>query len=273
MNIVTSFFAVRRLAQAMNLATSELPPALDVAAAMSADQMRRLLAAMPEPVRRRQEEYAVCVLRNVECPHVKRVLLVVQDAVSFALLRESVVPRIPQSLATKLVPVQFAKAPQQPHYADLFRASRMLADPNTPTMVCNSDIYLTTSFNIARVQELFAPGQHPQQPAAAASNVALALTRYEDEQLSAPLIADYRGSHDAFIVRPRDLTEDFLGAVDHPQNCYKAENIVLHELQRRGFEVRNPCLSVHIFHQHGEDVRQWLPPVDEERYGRAYPES
>jgi hypothetical protein len=89
----------------------------------------------------------------------------------------------------------------------------------------------------------------------------------------APLIADYRGSHDAFIFRPGDISDKFLGTVAHPQNAYKSENIVVHELRASaGLRVRNPCLDARVLHRHRAAVRQWLPPVDEERYGKAEPE-
>lgn len=115
-------------------------------------------------------------------------------------------------------------------------------------------------------------------------SVALALTRYEVEPeppsspevghlhlpLVAPLIAEYRGSHDAFVLQP-PVPESFLRAVQHRQNCYQAENIVVYELERSGFTVLNPCLSIPLVHRHEADLRQWFPSVDPSRYGRAVP--
>jgi hypothetical protein len=100
----------------------------------------------------------------------------------------------------------------------------------------------------------------------------------------APLIDDYRGSHDCFVFRPRALSNSaFLRAVDHPQNAYQSENIVIHEIERCGAvgRVINPSKGVfRVAHRHASDVRQWFPPVDApaadgagtpERYGKAPP--
>jgi hypothetical protein len=229
-------------------------------------------------------------VRNALSPRVARVALLVQDPHSMAQLRAELLPLLraeaaaagDAAAARKLVPLLFSRQPRQPHYKDLFEVARQLfsspvAAPGggravAPCMVCNADIYVTATFDLARVNELL-----PAAPDAAApgSRVALALTRYESEAtLAAPLIDDYRGSHDAFVLRPTAamLPAAFLAAVDHPQNCYKSENIVLHELRRSGAAVLNPCRSVHTFHHHAADVRQWLPPVDEERYAKAEPQ-
>lgn len=147
------------------------------------------------------------------------------------------------------------------------------------------------------LQDPTAPGRASRREEGQA--VALALTRYEVEPLSvvsnavldshthapptpqsqllnallphiAPLIADYRGSHDAFVLQP-PVPQSFLRAVGHKQNCYQAENIVVYELQRCGYTVLNPCLSIGLVHRHEADLRQWFPSVDPSRYGRAAP--
>lgn len=103
----------------------------------------------------------------------------------------------------------------------------------------------------------------------------------------APLIDDYRGSHDAFVFHPAAISDRFLSRVDHPQNAYQSENIVIHEFEmeiqqkdlKSGGDVHkllNPSKSFfRIAHRHASEVRQWYPPVDgqqqQKRYGRVFP--
>ncbi|KAK7195851.1 hypothetical protein NESM_000516500 [Novymonas esmeraldas] len=184
-----------------------------------------------------------------------------------------------------------------PLYSDFFlHANRLL--PHRLTMVCNADVYLSPGhFSCSAVAELFRcardlPCHWPSSPlsssaaarpsssageAAAdlpkANALALALTRYEsDHLLDAPFLYDYRGSHDAFVVVP-PVPSSFLRRVAHPQNSYKAENVVLHELQRSGYVTLNPTLGdgARLVHRHAADLRQWFPPVDESRYALAPP--
>lgn len=107
-------------------------------------------------------------------------------------------------------------------------------------------------------------------------------TTFIDLATDAPLIHDYRGSHDAFIFCPSPrspiLKASFLDQVNHRQNCYQAENVVIYELQKAGYLVLNPCVGgngLKLIHCHAEEtgVRQWFPSVDPTRYGRAPPMS
>ena len=135
MNVVTSFFVVRAL-QALNLAqNAAVPAALQASDVSSAGQWRDIVDRAPAHVASRQVEYEDCVVRTVEAQGTGRVLLLVQDAASFGLLKDRVVPRIAPSRRAKLVPVLFARAPEQPLYSDLFAAARMLGQPAVPTMV------------------------------------------------------------------------------------------------------------------------------------------
>ncbi|KPA84076.1 putative mitochondrial hypothetical protein [Leptomonas pyrrhocoris] len=191
-----------------------------------------------------------------------------------------------------------------PTYAAFFRHANQLAVQRL-TMVCNADVYLSPHhFNVSGVQQLFqdAAARVNQQkkvhwtartedegaPASTATvkspatssllphagnkvKLALALTRYESDNVGdAPFLYDYRGSHDAFVFVP-PVPVSFITRVDHAQNGYKAENVVLHELQQHHYLTLNPAFDLRLVHRHAADVRQWFPPVDETRYGRAYP--
>lgn len=229
----------------------------------------------------RAKEYQTCLARNLASPAVSAVHLLVQDEESLADLHQQVIPRLASPLhRMKLRPVLFHQAPKQPLYSDLFDYANEELDKRV-VMVCNADIHLPTSpqgptppsaFHQRRpfpVDRLVAEIRQPD-PRSNQKRV-FALTRYESEHtMDAPLIDDYRGSHDAFIFES-PLPRSFPPCVAHQQNCYKAENIVIHELRRAGLAVTNPCLDAQLFHLHEADLRQWMPAVDEVRYGRAWP--
>jgi hypothetical protein len=279
LHVVTSYFRVRRIPGSVLLSSDPN---------LSAGVLR-------------EAEYAECIARNAASHHVANVHLVAQDAESLAALHRDILgrgtSRVGRTTTTatppaalevfrgnkkKIVPTLSDCHPLQPSYAHLFGyCDRMLA--GQLCMVCNADIYVPADSGMEHVPRLFAAAQQRSK------RLALALTRYESDgspsptsavesspQLSggmwdAPLINDYRGSHDAFIFRS-PLGKTFCDGVRHPQNCYKAENIVIHELRQRArCEVLNPSRSVRVVHLHTADVRQWLPPADETRYGRAPP--
>ncbi|KEG12835.1 hypothetical protein DQ04_01391030 [Trypanosoma grayi] len=244
MNIVTSYFMVRRVPGSVFLGEASL---------------RHRDA--------RQDEYLDCIRRNAAHAEVASLHLLVEGPDAYAHFRTRVMDDVhflpSAALRRKIIPVLRPAA--QPTYADLFRHANQILRGQL-TMICNADVYLPQDgANVRELQQLF------EFEEAGTRRVAVALTRHESEDpRDAPLIHDYRGSHDAFIIRP-PAEATLVESVRHPQNCYKAENIVLHELRRHGYTVVNPCHSFMLVHRHAADLRQWLPPVDEERYARAPP--
>jgi hypothetical protein len=257
----------------------------------------------------RQLEYLHCLLMNAQSPVVKRVVLLVQDAAAAALLGGAVaaLPTLARHRG-KIVPVMFdGRRGAQPLYSDLFAvAQRMLHPTDDVAALCNSDIHLHTT-------HMLRADVHAALPPTAAKPRALALTRYEEGAVSsfspppprdgtatrtpappppappvvvttdaappcavdaAPLIDDFRGSHDAFLFRPGHVPRGVLAAVRHAQNAYQAENVVAYELQRVGLELSNPSRGdFRVAHKHASEVRQWFPPVADarERYSRVEP--
>eukprot|EP00796_Vickermania_ingenoplastis_P006530 gene6530-4706_t len=266
MNLVSSYFLVRRLSGAIQLGVVD----------SSSSSIPATAAA------RRQKEYVECLWRNAAHPGVQAIHLLVEGRAAYNHLWNELCSSSSSgggatatattsfpwtaSQRRKIIPILRFGGP--PTYADLFAyASQVL--PRQLVMVCNADVYLSpTAFAVRDAGRLVRSG-----PAA------LALTRYERDDgpprvplaIAAPLLDTYRGSHDAFVVVP-PLPRAFIHRVDHRQNCYQAENIVVHELRRScGLTVVNPSMSLRIVHRHDADVRQWFPSVDPERYGRATP--
>lgn len=229
----------------------------------------------------RQQEYLDCLSRNLTSSVVGRVVLLVEGASAMALLQHEIFSSraLSSEEKAKVVPIL---VPQQPTYAALFGAANKLFSPVVASshqtaplcMVCNADIHFPSRewCDTASVGRLFYRMRNRASAGGGADRLVLALTRYENEDTwEAPLISDYRGSHDAFLFQP-PLPPQFISAVAHPQNCYKSENIVIHELRSSANAlVLNPCRDFRVVHRHAADVRQWLPPVDEIRYGRAEP--
>jgi hypothetical protein len=257
LHLVTTLFRVRALPSALQLGAGVLTQ-----------------AALTE----RESEYVSCLHSNLLSGAVAKVHTIVQcggcvprsgicSDPSVSLLRDIIALRHPalsveRRCLVKWVPTIFPRSPAQPLYSDLFDyCNRLLV--GKVCMVVNADIYLSPRFPFPALHTLFV--EDPKR--------VFALTRYEDDiNLHRPLIDDYRGSHDAFIfLAPVD--RQIIDACRHPQNAYRAENVVIHAFQRSAYRVSNPCLSLKIFHRHAADVRQWFPPTanSEAEYGTAVP--
>lgn len=74
----------------------------------------------------------------------------------------------------------------------------------------------------------------------------------------------YFGSHDSFWFVPPIPAEVILGCC-HIQNRWGSEHVVINELLKHGYEVRNPSLSIFTYHNHSSDLRPWkyVKPSDD----------
>ena len=333
LNIVTSFFRVRRLPGAIDLSGTGAFGGETTAAASSAALFHghpQIVGALPlPPCQQRQQEYVECLYRNAIHPDVANIALIVQDAESFQMLVEDVLPPLRTlqlalaaaktppggddlsaqhaahnhhraqgtAVVANILPILHRGAPGQPTYGDLFRLARALfghssrqhpcpprggrllgSSHSTSTaaaaassaasaraedvgastsasvshdacMICNADVHVSEKgWNMTRLSEVLrleeeeeeagsplpTTSTHHSPDVRRRRRVAVALTRHEsDNAADCPLIDDYRGSHDAFVLAAPSLlslTDEFIRAVDHPQNCYRGENIVVHAL-------------------------------------------
>ena len=300
-NVITSFFLVKKLAGALSLGTSALPTSV-----IDIEQLLTPKKQSDDAAMQRQHEYIQCILRNAACKHVGKIFVLMENPLSYIAFRSLVLPQLSGSTGAtmrdargincldKVIPFLHT-GHGQPTYADLFRFSERMAALNNASankqtfltnsaytnctsagcdvhMVCNSDVYINDhSFDIDFIMNRYF--SEPQ------GKNALALTRTEDEQtMLSPLIDEFRGSHDAFIYAPifsscvsttsnntqshkvpSTFSQAFYQEVDHPQNCYQAENVVVYALEQEGFVMANPCRRARLFHLHEADVRQWFP--------------
>jgi hypothetical protein len=79
------------------------------------------------------------------------------------------------------------------------------------------------------------------------------LTRHEHD-FTKPLIDEYMGSHDSFLfIAP--IKKSILKHIQHKQNIWGAENVVLFELDKLNYKLLNPCNSIKIIHEHRSGIR------------------
>eukprot|EP00758_Cryptobia_borreli_P003653 Tbor_TRINITY_DN3893_c0_g1::TRINITY_DN3893_c0_g1_i1::g.5629::m.5629 len=277
MHIITTFFKVKKIPGSIIIGGGYCDP--------TAPTPPTTITAYDSAIR--AKEYVECIQRNITPEWVKGLHLIAQDDQSIDELVNKVIPSLSitdessgrdtnSHMLRKIIATRFPRAPEQPLYSDLFEyANRYLK--GQIVMVCNADIFVKDPwFQFEDIKKVFLKSEADEK------KLVLGLTRYEnDHTMEAPLIDDYQGSHDAFVFKspiqasPKGVCNascPFLNGVKHRQNCYKAENIVIHELIHTcNATVVNPCKDVRIFHKHEAHLRQWMPPVDEIRYGRAFP--
>jgi hypothetical protein len=123
----------------------------------------------------------------------------------------------------------------QPLYSDLFEYSNTI--PNEICMISNSDIWLKEIKKDNLINIL-------QQN----DNFVYSITRHEHDNTS-PLIDKYEGSHDVFMFKS-PINSDIIKRINHPQNVWGSENVLLYELKKFNYKIYNPCRSIIIVHEH-----------------------
>ncbi|CAB9529201.1 expressed unknown protein [Seminavis robusta] len=134
-------------------------------------------------------------------------------------------------------------------------------------VILNADIYLGSG-----VDQLLRH-RHLLEPKNNGSPVVLSLTRHEhgtcrttnnasnqpsNDWCGCPFTRPglYFGSHDSFWFEP-PLDNRAIERCQHVQNRWGAEHKVIVELLRVGYNVANPCLTIHTHHHHATDVHPW----------------
>lgn len=120
----------------------------------------------------------------------------------------------------------------RPTFKELFELTKEY--PNDINCFCNSDIYLT---DLTRIKQIKA-------------NECYAVTR-------ADLLNDPNavGSQDAWVfkgvIKPIDA--------DFTLGKWGSDNRVAYEIQKAGYDIKNPSLSINLVHLHEIDNRIWNP--------------
>ena len=177
----------------------------------------------------REAELKQTLDKNLESPLIEKVHLFVDDDLALEY--------ITQLNSPKIIVISVGK---QPTYTDLFEyATEKLAGKFC--MSTNSDIYLR---------------RFPDKLLKYLDNndTVFALSRYEHD-FSCPMINNYCGSHDSFIFKSPLKNTDFLPNINHLQNVWGSESVLMYELAKCNIKIYNPCRQVIIVHLHKSDLR------------------
>jgi len=140
-----------------------------------------------------------------------------------------------QSNKIILVPVM-----EQPTYQKLFQYGNEIMKNNINMIIViqNSDIVCTDSIRYAvciKENEIFALSRY-ERPCGSTEFPALQCNQYQD-------------SHDLFIFKSQ-IPEVITNELKFTQNHWGAENLVIYQLKKNGFNVVNPCYTIQCVHNH-----------------------
>jgi hypothetical protein len=179
----------------------------------------------------RQKELDDTLINNNNCLYISKIHLFLDNEECSEYLNQLINDR------NKIVIIRIG---HQPLYSDLFQYANTL--PNEICMISNSDIWLKEIKKDNLINIL-------QQN----NNIVYSLTRYEHDN-SSPLIDNYMGSHDVFMFKS-PINSDIIRRINHPQNVWGSENVLLYELQKFQYRIYNPCRSIIIIHEHKSGER------------------
>lgn len=196
-------------------------------------RVRLFTTAYPESDPARRAEYAECLIRNLACPAIDEICVLVEDDV----------PGLPDDPRFHTWPVD-----RRPTYDDFFAWMREVAGPDDVSVLANTDVWF------GRQLELFRRWPMP-------ADEAWALSRWD---AGPPLVLyDRKDSQDAWVLRgpPRPIAGAF------PLGVPRCDNRIAAELVAAGYRLRNPARSVQALHVHDAPVRPYLEP----EHSRAIP--
>jgi hypothetical protein len=197
--------------------------------------------ANSEKSRQRQEEIDKCFQINTAASFIQSVHVFLEKKEDEEYFRGK---------AADLSKVVFIHHDRQPTYKDFLVYAQGTFKENEVVCIAHSDIYLNWDFNLGFLDRFLGP------------STVFGLTRHEptnwehsvcNEQTCA-LVHSTGGSADTFLFRlPLPSTLD-LDAVNHKQNLYGGECVFLHEWNRAGANVLNPCFQIRTIHLHSGGV-------------------
>lgn len=179
----------------------------------------------------RQKELDDSLINNNKCLYIKKIHLFLDNEKCSEYLNQLISDR------SKIVIIRIGN---QPLYSDLFEYANTL--PNEICMISNSDIWLKEIKNYDLVTTLTQN-----------NNIVYSLTRHEHDN-STPLIDKYIGSHDVFMFNS-PINSNIITYINHIQNVWGSENVVLYELNKLQYKIYNPCRDIVTVHEHKSGER------------------
>jgi hypothetical protein len=179
----------------------------------------------------RQKELDETLIHNINCLYISKIHLFLDNNKCFEYLNQLIKDK------SKIFIIRIGN---QPLYSDLFGYANRLQ--NKICMISNSDVWLKE----IKKKNLINILQH-------CNNMVYSLTRYEHDY-SCPLIDNYEGSHDVFIFKS-PIQSGMIRRINHPQNVWGSENVLLYELKKFQYRIFNPCKSIITVHEHKSEER------------------
>lgn len=181
----------------------------------------------------RQKELDDSLINNNNCIYISKIHLFLDNEECFEYLNKLLNDR------SKIVIIKIGN---QPLYSDLFQYGNTLS--NEICMISNSDIWLKEIKKYSLIITL-------QEKL----DIVYSITRHEHDN-TCPLIDNYSGSHDVFMFKS-PINSNIIERVNHPQNVWGSENVVLYELDKFSYKIYNPCRSIIIVHEHKSEERNY----------------
>ena len=178
----------------------------------------------------RQLELDNTLINNINCNYISKIYLFLDNEECSIYLNKLIEDQ------NKIVIIKIGS---QPLYSDLFEYANTLL--NEICMISNSDIWLKAINNEDLISKLNN------------TNTVYSLTRYEHDN-TCPLIDNYMGSHDVFMFKS-PINSNIIKNIQHPQNVWGSENVLLYELTKLNYKIYNPCKSIIIIHEHKSNER------------------
>lgn len=175
-------------------------------------KFRLFTTIYPEKNPERRREYRECLQRNLDCPWIAEVCLLVEGD-------HLELPDSPK--------IRIRRIAQRPDYSDFFTWIDQLAGTDDVSAIANTDIYLDGTM-LAGIPLL-------------GGRVCLALARWESGSLF-----DRNDSQDCWVFRG-----PVMGVSGHfPLGVVRCDNRILYELQQADYRVLNPAFSIRVHHLH-----------------------
>ncbi len=178
----------------------------------------------------RQNEYIYCLLKNIQCNAIEKIVLIIDDG------------HQPELDSPK---IEIISISSRPSYLDWIKLTEEKCK-NKISILANTDIYFDES--ITKLREIFI----------ADPKAFIALTRYEKEGLNQILHKNSHWSQDVWAVSgEHDFSESFKKYLGISLGVPRCDNKIAYVFAINGKKVYNPCNFVKTVHVHETQIRNY----------------
>ncbi|MFM6398089.1 tetratricopeptide repeat protein, partial [Planktothrix sp.] len=178
----------------------------------------------------RQDELIYCLNRNIECPEIEKIVLLIDDGYQ------------PELESPKTEIIQLSS---RATYLDWIELTEKKF-PDKISVLANTDIYLDES--IAGLREIFS----------ANPNGFVALSRHEQQGSEQTLHKNPHQSQDVWAVcGDYKFTESLKKSLSVPLGLPRCDNKIAYLFSVHGAKVYNPCNYIKIVHVHETQLRSY----------------